>query len=208
MGEAKIKKSMLKYLREITNFYSKWMDESMYNTPLKDTTMMGFGTLSMSARYSLGFILDYEANNRTEPWLLHRAQMCLDYQLGANPQSMSFITGLGSNSPMHPQHQISEWDGVADPVPGISVYGPADGFPFKYLYEPPRLDGYPAFYDGYPRARHYMDQFGIVLCGEFTITDLTAVSAVFGYLSANVTRRQAQDLVEPAVALYHGVTRY
>ena len=102
-----------------------------YNTPLKDTTMMGFGTLAMSTRYALGFLLDYEATNRTESQLLHRAQSCVDYQLGANPQSMSFITGLGSKYPMHPQHQISEWDGVVEPVPGISVYGAADGFPFK-----------------------------------------------------------------------------
>lgn len=48
------------------------------------------------------------------------------------------------------------------------------------------------------------------MCGELTITDLTTVSVVFaiGYVSANVTRRQAQDLVEPSVALYHRVTRY
>jgi acyl-homoserine-lactone acylase len=186
-GDATIKKTMRKYIREVSNFYAKWMDGSMYNTPLKDTTMMGFGTLAMSTRYALGFLLDYEATNRTESQLLHRAQSCVDYQLGANPQSMSFITGLGSKYPMHPQHQISEWDGVVEPVPGISVYGAADGFPFKYLYEPPRLDAYPPFYDGYPRARHYLDQFGIVLNGEFTITDLTAVSAVFGYLSQNVS---------------------
>eukprot|EP01047_Picozoa_sp_COSAG01_P095054 COSAG01_NODE_25840_length_731_cov_1.829114_1_plen_239_part_10 len=163
----------------------------MYNTPLKDTTMMGFGTLAMSTRYALAFILDYEATNRTEPHLLHRAQSCLDYQLGANPQSMSFITGLGSKYPMHPQHQISEWDGVIEPVPGISVYGAADGFPYKYLYEPPRNLAYPAFYAGYPRARHYLDQFGIVLNGEFTITDLTAVSAVFGYLAHNLSRTKS-----------------
>ncbi len=46
-----------------------------------------------------------------------------DYQLGANPLSRSFITGIGSRPPEHPE--LRSWlYSEKGPAPGISVYGP------------------------------------------------------------------------------------
>lgn len=46
-----------------------------------------------------------------------------DFMLGANPLGMSWTTGLGEVYPVNIQHEVSETDGIADPVPGITLYG-------------------------------------------------------------------------------------
>jgi endoglucanase len=51
----------------------------------------------------------------------------LDYILGRNATGYSFITGIGSKSPMHPHHRQSEADGITEPVPGLLVGGPNIG---------------------------------------------------------------------------------
>jgi endoglucanase len=40
---------------------------------------------------------------------------------------MSFVTGFGTVSPLHPHHRPSEADGIAAPVPGWLVGGPNPG---------------------------------------------------------------------------------
>ncbi len=51
----------------------------------------------------------------------------LDYLLGRNATGYCFITGVGSHSPLHPHHRISEADGIIAPVPGWLVGGPNPG---------------------------------------------------------------------------------
>lgn len=117
----------------------------------------------------------------------------LDFQLGANLLSLSFVTGIGTRYPRHPHHQLSEWDGVPEPIPGVPVFGPSNEFPNHWLYSPPIEKAYPTFYGtekvppyrGYPRGRHYLDQYGIVNCGEFGVPDMTVLSGVLAYLSHN-----------------------
>ena len=72
-------------------------------------------------------------------WLLHAyyltgeekyytaALKVLDYLLGKNPLDMSFVTGYGAKSPMHPHHRPSTSDGVTAPIPGMLVGGPQPG---------------------------------------------------------------------------------
>ena len=72
-------------------------------------------------------------------WLLHAyyltgnekyytaALKALDYLLGKNPLDMSFVTGYGSKSPMHPHHRPSTSDNVTEPIPGMLVGGPHSG---------------------------------------------------------------------------------
>jgi endoglucanase len=47
----------------------------------------------------------------------------LDYLLGKNGTTYSFVTSEGSKHPMHIHHRISSADGVTDPVPGLLVCG-------------------------------------------------------------------------------------
>lgn len=51
----------------------------------------------------------------------------MDYMLGANPMGMSWTTGVGYSYPIDIQHSVSELDGIADPVPGITIYGITGG---------------------------------------------------------------------------------
>lgn len=58
---------------------------------------------------------------------LDAAQSALDYTLGRNPLGVSYVTGFGTRSPMHPHHRPSVADGIAAPVPGWLVGGPNPG---------------------------------------------------------------------------------
>jgi endoglucanase len=58
---------------------------------------------------------------------LDAAQSGLDYVLGRNAVDISFVTGYGARSAMHPHHRPSEADGIAAPVPGFLVGGPQPG---------------------------------------------------------------------------------
>ena len=72
-------------------------------------------------------------------WLLHAyyltgekkyyqsAVRTLDYLLGKNPMDMSYVTGFGTKSPMHPHHRPSQADKITEPVPGMLVGGPQPG---------------------------------------------------------------------------------
>ncbi len=50
-----------------------------------------------------------------------------DFMFGANPLGMSWTTGVGEVYPVNIQHEVSANDGIADPVPGITVYGVTEG---------------------------------------------------------------------------------
>jgi endoglucanase len=47
----------------------------------------------------------------------------LHYMFGCNPMGMSWTTGIGEVYPVALQHAVSQSDGLADPVPGLTVYG-------------------------------------------------------------------------------------
>ncbi len=48
----------------------------------------------------------------------------LNYILGCNAHNISFVTGTGTSSVMHPHHRPSAADGVEAPVPGLLAGGP------------------------------------------------------------------------------------
>ncbi len=56
-----------------------------------------------------------------------------DFMLGCNPLGMCWTTGLGYVYPVDIQHEVSETDGIMDPVPGITVYGVTGG-PMYYAF--------------------------------------------------------------------------
>ncbi|WP_229205771.1 glycoside hydrolase family 9 protein [Duganella sp. Leaf126] len=58
---------------------------------------------------------------------LDAAQANFDYILGRNAVDISFVTGFGARSTLHPHHRPSEADGIAAPVPGFVAGGPQPG---------------------------------------------------------------------------------
>ena len=55
------------------------------------------------------------------------ALLAVDWMHGANPQGRVYTTGLGQNHTLYPLHAPSDVDGVEDPAPGITIYGPCAG---------------------------------------------------------------------------------
>jgi hypothetical protein len=107
---------------------------------------------------------------------LNTGSLNADPQLGANPLSKGFVTGLGARHPVQPQlnpHLYSGPNKTGKTAPGITVYGlagqPKDGFVHNAKWYP----------DKTPPGRHYVDQgSGSESSSEFTITETIGSSAM------------------------------
>ncbi len=58
---------------------------------------------------------------------MEAALAVMDYFLGRNGTSYSFLTGFGDKQVMHSHHRPSEADGITEPLPGYLVGGPNPG---------------------------------------------------------------------------------
>jgi endoglucanase len=80
-----------------------------------------WGSNSQAANEGMILLTAYEINNTTSFWTA--ALSNLDYLLGRNATTYSFLTGYGSNPPMNPHHRPSQADGIVNPVPGLLAGG-------------------------------------------------------------------------------------
>ncbi|MEO8232799.1 MAG: glycoside hydrolase family 9 protein [Ignavibacteriota bacterium] len=109
------------------------------------------------------------------------AQMQLNYILGTNAHNLSFLTGVGTNSVIHPHHRPSSSDGIVNPVPGLLAGGPD-----QYLDDPILQAN---FNSSTPPALCYIDDVGSYASNEIAINwnaPLVFVSRYFdgdGYTS-------------------------
>ncbi len=85
---------------------------------------MSWGATCMTNQARVLFIAHHLSGNQK---YRDAAILNVDYMLGANPMGMSWTTGLGHVYPINIQHAVSEFDGIADPVPGITLYGITEG---------------------------------------------------------------------------------
>jgi endoglucanase len=81
-----------------------------------------WGSNSVALNQGMMLIQAYRLNGNRE--YLDTAQSMLDYVLGRNAVSISFVTGFGSRSPMHIHHRPSQADGIVNPLPGFLAGGP------------------------------------------------------------------------------------
>ncbi|WP_395344982.1 glycoside hydrolase family 9 protein [Ningiella sp. W23] len=88
---------------------------------------------------------------------INAAQSFVDYVLGRNPTDYSYVTGVGSFSPMDPHHRQSFADSIAAPVPGFVVGGA----------QPGQQDG--CNYPSNEPARSYLDDWCSYSTNEVTI---------------------------------------
>jgi endoglucanase len=84
-----------------------------------------WGSNAVVLNQAMMLVQAYQLDHK--PDYLNAAQSALDYVLGRNALAMSFVTGFGTVSPLHPHHRPSEADGIAAPVPGWLVGGPNPG---------------------------------------------------------------------------------
>lgn len=88
-----------------------------------------WGSNSIALNKAIVLILGYKL--KKNPAYYDSALDQLHYILGANAHNLSFVTGVGSKSPLHPHHRPSIADGVTAPVPGLLAGGPN-----QYLNDP------------------------------------------------------------------------
>lgn len=96
--------------------------KSSYGLPIIDV----WGPLRYaSAEAGLGYLayrlLGYDGFNEL-------GDLCIDYCLGKNPETRSYLTGWGKNPPMHPHHRANEPSkgGATKGIIGALVGGPTD----------------------------------------------------------------------------------
>jgi endoglucanase len=99
-------------------------ENSAYGLPIFKENFV-WGSNSVVANNGIVLLHAYYLTN--DKRYLNVAQRALDYLLGANPLDLSFVTGYGYRTPMHPHHRQSKSDGVLEPVPGMLVGGPHEG---------------------------------------------------------------------------------
>ena len=92
-----------------------------------------WGSNSVAANQGILLINAYLISKNKK--YLDAALTNVDYILGRNATGYSFITGIGSKTPMHPHHRPSIADGVIEPVPGLLAGGPNPGRQDGCVYE-------------------------------------------------------------------------
>ena len=119
-------------------------------------------------------LLGYEKSNNRYYYNLALKQ--IDYILGINANNKCFITGVGSNSVMHPHHRPSGADGIADPIPGLLAGGPD-----RYLDDAVLRAHYN---DATPPALCYIDDQGSYASNENAINWNAPLVFVLGFFNS------------------------
>jgi endoglucanase len=100
----------------------------------------------------------------------------LHYILGTNVHALSFVTGIGSRSTLHPHHRPSGADGVTAPVPGLLAGGPN-----RNISQDPVLQS--RFTSSTPAAYCYADDQGSYASNEIAINWNAPLVFVAGYFA-------------------------
>ncbi|NEQ30273.1 MAG: hypothetical protein F6K04_04620 [Leptolyngbya sp. SIO4C5] len=117
---------------------------------------------------------------------LAAAVLANQFSLGANPDNLTYTTGLGHRSPQQPLVIDTQVTGQAPP-PGITVYGPLDLWRFNDYWVPKRLLANQMSPNPWkwPTAEGYTDIFLYPAVSEFTIHQTLGPTAYArGYLAA------------------------
>jgi hypothetical protein len=114
-------------------------------------------------------------------------------QLGANPQSISYITGIGKRSPRYPLSLLSRFDAQVAPLNGIPVNGPHYHLPAtwpstravndSYIPANSAEDDNAGAYKSYPPLRRYVDSNLLPPMSEPTVAEYALTAVAFGLLS-------------------------
>ena len=158
-----------------------------------------WGSNSVAANYAMQLLIADRMH--PDPQYAVAALDILHYLLGRNTFGISWITGVGANSTLHPHHRPSAADGIAAPWPGLLAGGP------NRHRQDPVLRQLPA---DVPPARAWVDETGSFAGNEVAINwnaplvfVLAGVSQklqgelrpVAGTLSLNATERRRKSAI-------------
>ena len=155
------------------------------NTLVNESESHGFSVTLKQYQYTWGcnsgvlnnailLLLGYEKSDNIDYYNLALKQM--DYILGINANNKCFITGVGSNSVMHPHHRPSGADGIVNPVPGLMAGGPDSYLDDAVLQVHDN--------DTTPPALCYIDDQGCYASNENAINWNAPLVFVLGYFNS------------------------
>jgi hypothetical protein len=185
---------MLERARDIFLAAADWrirkMQEHPYLAPVhQHRGFLGWGSFAHSSRATLTLFQAWHLSGKTH--YLEWAWQTPHPQLGANPQSISYITGIGARSPRFPLSKLSRHDNIDTPLPGIPVNGPHAHLPALWASMRTTNDAYyPAAKtpqpgggdDGYPVLRRYTDSHYLPPMSEPTVAEVARTAVAFGLL--------------------------
>ena len=114
-GVEKVKETFLAAVSKMAGH----MDANPYNIATK---RFGWGSNGGIAATG-GLMIEAFLVTKDRKYLM-KASRVADYLLGRNATGYCFVTGFGTKSTRHPHHRPSSADGIDDPVPGLTVFGP------------------------------------------------------------------------------------
>ncbi len=113
--------------------YLEGMKRNAYHVVMGQTAKdFVWGSNAVAANQGILLINAYKLTQDTK--YINAALQNVDYLLGRNATGYSFLTGIGSKTPMYPHHRPSEADGIIEPVPGLLAGGPNPGMQDKCKY--------------------------------------------------------------------------
>ncbi len=160
---------------------------------------VGWGSFAHSSRATLPLLQAFSLSG--EPAYLKAAWQSVHSQLGANPQGLCYITGLGARSPRYPLSKLSQMDQVEASLGGIPVHGPHFHLPALWGAMRAVNDGYypperPSasqpktaadFLHAYPVLRRYTDADLIPPMSEPTIVEYAYTAMALALLDEGRT---------------------
>ncbi|HTR98660.1 MAG TPA: glycoside hydrolase family 9 protein, partial [Bacteroidota bacterium] len=136
------------------------MNNSAYAVPMGVTAGdFVWGSNAVAANQAMALLVAFRLT-RDSSYFRGALANC-DYLLGRNPTTYCFVTGMGSFSPLHIHHRVSQADGITDPVPGFLVGGPNPGQQDGQTTYPPGSSSLPAL--------SYTDNYQAYACNEVAI---------------------------------------
>jgi len=137
-----VKNNLKISLDNLCSYYLSTANNNSLNIVLKPGEFY-WGSNSEVLNRAVILIMGYSLNNNINYY--YSALEQFNYILGINGNNISYVTGTGSRSPLHPHHRPSASDGILDPVPGLLAGGPdqyLDDDALKSIYNnstPPEL---------------------------------------------------------------------
>ena len=175
-------------------------DEHPFGAPVHQyMKYTGWGAFAHSSRAVLPLIQAWSITGDQN--YCERSAAMSNPQLGANPQSISYITGVGKRSPRYPLSLISRFDSHVAPLNGIPVNGPHYHLPAIWpstrsvnnTYIPPNDDsgGTAGAYKSYPPLRRYVDSYLLPPMSEPTVAEYAFTAVAFGLLAGTSSQCMA-----------------
>ena len=153
-------------------------DTTAYGIAMGSRADFVWGSNAVAANQGLLLVQGYRLTRDTS--FLRAAVANLDYLMGRNPTGYSFVTGVGTKTPMFPHHRPSAADTLAAPVPGLLAGGPNPS-------QQDRCTGYPSSLP----ALSYLDAQCSYASNEIAINWNAPIAYLSAALDAEYAARRA-----------------